>query len=75
MVNKKVVNIAGYKFVDLHDRDELREPLLQHCEELGIKLLWSIGGDEKLDSSSELAKKARDFKIPKQRSSGRSSDR
>ena len=37
MVNKKVVNIAGYKFVDLHDRDELREPLLKHCEELGIK--------------------------------------
>ena len=37
MVNKKVVNIAGYKFVDLHDRDELREPLLKHCEELDIK--------------------------------------
>ena len=37
MVNKKVVNIAGYKFVELHDRDELREPLLKHCEELGIK--------------------------------------
>ena len=45
------------------------------CEELGIELLWSIGGDEKLDSSSELAKKARDFQIPKPRTSGRSSDR
>ena len=38
------------------------------CEELGIELQWSIGGDEKLDSSSELAKKARDFQIPEQRS-------
>ena len=37
MVNKKVVNIAGYKFVELHDRDELREPLLNTVKSLALK--------------------------------------
>ena len=32
-----IVNIAGYRFVDLPDRDELREPMLEHCLELGLK--------------------------------------
>ena len=37
MENKKVVNIAGYRFVDLQDRDQLREPFLKRCEELHLK--------------------------------------
>ena len=32
-----VVNIAGYRFVDLPDRDELREPMLDVCLEAGLK--------------------------------------
>ena len=32
-----IVNIAGYRFVDLPDRDELREPILERCLELGLK--------------------------------------
>ena len=32
-----IVNIAGYRFVNLPDRDELREPLLERCLELGLK--------------------------------------
>ena len=32
-----IVNIAGYRFVNLPDRDELREPLLECCLELGLK--------------------------------------
>ena len=32
-----IVNIAGYRFVDLPDRDELREPMLEHCLGLGLK--------------------------------------
>ena len=32
-----VVNVAGYRFVDLPDRDELREPMLEHCLGLGLK--------------------------------------
>ncbi len=31
------VNIAGYRFVDLPDRDDLRAPLLERCIELGLK--------------------------------------
>ncbi len=31
------VNIAGYRFIDLPDRDALRAPLLEHCLELGLK--------------------------------------
>ena len=31
------VNIAGYRFVDLPDRDSLREPFRQKCNSLGLK--------------------------------------
>lgn len=31
------VNIAGYRFIDLPDRDELRAPLLEYCLKLGLK--------------------------------------
>ena len=37
MKNNKVVNIAGYRFIDLPDRDDLRNPFLDRCEELGLK--------------------------------------
>jgi UPF0176 protein len=33
----QIVNIAGYQFVDLPDRDELRKPFQVKCEELGLK--------------------------------------
>ena len=32
-----MLNIAGYRFVDLHDRDELREPFMKKCTSLGLK--------------------------------------
>ena len=31
------LNIAGYKFVVLHDRDALRQPLKAKCDELGLR--------------------------------------
>ncbi len=31
------VNIAGYRFVDLPDRDSLRELFRQKCNSLGLK--------------------------------------
>ncbi len=37
MKNNKVVNIAGYRFIDLPDRDDLRSPFLDRCEELELK--------------------------------------
>ena len=32
-----IVNIAGYRFVDLPDRDELRQPMLDVCTDAGLK--------------------------------------
>lgn len=32
-----ISNVAGYRFVDLPDRDELREPFRQICNENGLK--------------------------------------
>jgi len=56
MENRKVVNIAGYRFVDLHDRDQLREPFLKRCEELNLKgtiLLSPNGINFSLSGSQE----------------------
>ena len=33
----KIVNIAGYRFVDLPDRDELRQPFRDICSKLNLK--------------------------------------
>ena len=62
-------------FANGGDRGRSNTPEQSVCEELGIKLLWGVGGEEKLDSSSELAKKVRDFKLPPIRTSGKPSDR
>ena len=56
MENRKVVNIAGYRFVDLDDRDELREPFLKRCEDLNLKgtiLLSPNGINFSLSGSQE----------------------
>ena len=44
-------------FANGGDRGRENTPEQTVCESLGVKLLWGIGGEEKLDSSSELAKK------------------
>jgi predicted sulfurtransferase len=36
-MGEQVANVAGYRFVDLPDRDELREPFRQVCQALGLK--------------------------------------
>jgi len=36
MMAAAFVNIAGYRFVALPDRDDLREPLRQRCQSLGL---------------------------------------
>ena len=33
----KIINIAGYRFVDLPDRDELRQPFRDVCDKLNLK--------------------------------------
>ena len=37
MESKEIVNIAGYRFVNLVDRDELRQPFRFICEKLNLK--------------------------------------
>ena len=62
-------------FANGGDRGKSNTPEQAVCEELGVKLLWGIGGEEKLDSSSDLAKKVRDFDLPPTRHSAKKSDR
>jgi len=62
-------------FANGGDRGKSNTPEQAVCEELGVKLLWGIGGNQKLSSSSDLVKKARNFEVPPKRSSGRHSDK
>jgi D-beta-D-heptose 7-phosphate kinase/D-beta-D-heptose 1-phosphate adenosyltransferase len=54
-------------------KDNTPEALL--CNELEVELLWGIGGDEKISSSSELTKKNRAFKASPSRVSSKHSER
>jgi D-beta-D-heptose 7-phosphate kinase/D-beta-D-heptose 1-phosphate adenosyltransferase len=54
-------------FANGGDRGRANTPEQNVCEELGIEMLWSIGGDEKLQSSSVLTKKGRDYEPPPRR--------
>lgn len=62
-------------FANGGDRNSKNTPEQEVCEELGIELLWGIGGAEKLQSSSELVLKNRDFDVPPVRTRSTSSDR
>jgi D-beta-D-heptose 7-phosphate kinase/D-beta-D-heptose 1-phosphate adenosyltransferase len=62
-------------FANGGDRGRANTPEQDVCEELGVKLLWAIGGEEKLQSSSELAKKVRNFELPPNRATIKSSGR
>jgi D-beta-D-heptose 7-phosphate kinase/D-beta-D-heptose 1-phosphate adenosyltransferase len=48
-------------FANGGDRGRSNTPEQAVCEELGVKLLWGVGGDKKLASSSDLVQNARDF--------------
>ena len=37
MNDENIVNIAGYRFIDLDDRDKLRQPFRYVCEKLNLK--------------------------------------
>jgi D-beta-D-heptose 7-phosphate kinase/D-beta-D-heptose 1-phosphate adenosyltransferase len=62
-------------FANGGDRGKTNTPEQYVCEEIGVKLLWGIGGEEKLQSSSELTKRGRDFDIPPIRSTGKASEK
>jgi len=62
-------------FANGGDRGKNNTPEQAVCEEIGVKLLWGIGGNKKLNSSSDLVKKAKDYDVPPNRASSRQSDR
>jgi cytidyltransferase-like protein len=62
-------------FANGGDRGRSNTPEQQVCEELGVEMLWSIGGDEKLQSSSDLTQKRRDFQAPPIRTTSPHSER
>ena len=43
-------------FANGGDRGKANTPEQDVCEELGVQMLWGIGGDYKFNSSSDLAK-------------------
>ncbi len=62
-------------FANGGDRGKNNTPEVLLCKELGIKLLWGVGGDEKVESSSDLAKRAREFDVPPDRTTSKHSER
>ena len=62
-------------FANGGDRGKSNTPEAQLCKELGIELLWGIGGEEKVESSSDLVKKNRKFKTPPTRTPPPHSDK
>ena len=71
MQNEKIVNIAGYRFVNLEDRDELRQPFRLICDKLGLKgtillskngINFFLAGEQKsIDSYIEFLEKDEGF--------------
>ena len=62
-------------FANGGDRSRDNTPEQKVCEELGVELLWGIGGEEKLDNSSSLTKKDRNYTMPPKRTRSPHSER
>ena len=62
-------------FANGGDRRKTNTPEVDVCKELGIKLLWGVGGDKKLASSSDLVKNSRTFESAPIRTTTKHSDR
>ena len=50
-------------FANGGDRKKTNTPEVELCNQLGVELLWGVGGDKKSESSSELVKKVRNFNV------------
>ena len=62
-------------FANGGDRRKTNTPEVDVCSELEIKLLWGVGGDKKLASSSELVKELRTLEAAPIRTSTKHSQR
>jgi len=74
-VCEAIRRLAPTYFANGGDRGRSNTPEQAVCEEIGVKLLWGVGGEEKLDSSSDLAKKVRGFEMPPNRLTAKPSER
>tara|TARA_Y100000310_G_C20464318_1_gene706875 strand:+ start:303 stop:803 length:501 start_codon:yes stop_codon:yes gene_type:complete len=62
-------------FANGGDRKKHNTPEISVCEEMGIKLLWGVGGNKKITSSSELVQKVQDQNDPPIRNRSKHSDK
>ena len=65
-------------FANGGDRGKTNTPEVDVCSKLNIKLLWGVGGDKKLASSSDLVKNSKNLQqsmAPPVRTSAKHSDR
>ena len=62
-------------FANGGDRGRTNTPEVDVCNEMKIKLLWGVGGDKKLASSSDLVKNSRTFESAPIRTGTKHSDR
>ena len=60
-VCEAIARLKPTYFANGGDRGKGNTPEQTVCEQIGTKLLWSIGGDAKIDSSSNLVKKFYDM--------------
>jgi len=74
-VCKAIRRLKPTYFANGGDRSKSNTPEQQVCEEIGVKLLWGVGGEEKLQSSSDLVKPERDFEVPPVRALPKFSDK
>jgi D-beta-D-heptose 7-phosphate kinase/D-beta-D-heptose 1-phosphate adenosyltransferase len=62
-------------FANGGDRGRTNTPEVDVCNEMEIKLLWGVGGDKKMASSSDLVKNSRTFESAPIRARAKHSDR
>ena len=62
-------------FANGGDRRRANTPEVNLCQELGVEMLWGVGGDKKSESSSDLVKKARNFDVLDEQTINQHSDR
>ena len=58
-VCEAIVRLKPTYFANGGDRGRTNTPEQTVCEQLGVKLLWGIGGDYKADASSDLVERFR----------------
>ena len=60
-VCEAILRLKPTYFANGGDRGKKNTPEQVVCQQVGTELLWSVGGDDKIDSSSDLVKKFYDM--------------